>query len=194
MARFSAGHLFLQRNVTISDTYRLQLSALNKALGIPEDFLDSCLLPICEEPKVLVDTEPDYYKRPQRLVPEAFAAWTQMKQAAQDDNIIIFLISAFRDIRYQHDLIAKKLAAGDTIQAILAVNAAPGFSEHHTGRAVDIGTPGCDALVEAFEETVAFHWLKANANNHGFFMSYPRGNELGIDYEPWHWCFCKSEK
>ena len=180
--------------MTSSDSYHLQLIALHKALGIPENFLDTCPLPICEEPPELVDTELDFYELHQKLVAEAFAAWTGMKQAALLDGVTLFLISAFRDIHYQHDLIAKKLAEGRNIQAILSVNAAPGFSEHHTGRAVDIGTPGCDALVEGFEKTDAFQWLKSNGNDHGFFMSYPRGNALGIAYEPWHWCFCRADK
>ncbi len=180
--------------MTISDSYRTQLSVLHKALGIPESFLDSCNLPLCTEPEELIATELDFYNRPQRLSPEAFAAWSEMKGAAQQDGVIIFLISAFRDIQYQHDLIAKKLNEGNSLESILSVNAAPGFSEHHTGRAVDIGTLGCDALVEAFEQTNAFQWLKINGNKHGFFMSYPRDNKFGINYEPWHWCFCRDDK
>ena len=59
---------------------------------------------------------------------------------------------------------------------------------HHTGRAVDIATPGVPPLTEAFERSDAFRWLEKNATNHGFSMSYPRGNALGYVYEPWHWC------
>ena len=71
----------------------------------------------------------------------------------------------------------------------LRVNAAPGYSEHHTGRAVDIGTPGCPPLEEAFEDTAAFAWLSRNAGAAGFRMTYPRGNPQGVIYEPWHWLF-----
>lgn len=112
-----------------------------------------------------------------------------MKVAAAGSGIDIFLISAYRSMQYQHDLLAKKLDAGIPIEEILSVNAAPGFSEHHTGRAVDIGTYGCDALAEEFENTDAFQWLKKSAADFGFTMSYPRDNLFGIIYEPWHWCF-----
>ena len=73
------------------------------------------------------------------------------------------------------------------ITDILEVNTAPGYSEHHTGRAVDIATPGSRPLTEDFESTDAFRWLQAEATGFGFAMTYPRDNPWGIIYEPWHW-------
>lgn len=180
--------------MNIPSQYLARLVSLHKALGIPDDYVHTCTLPLCVEPAELVETERDFYDRPQRLTKEAFNAWTAMKEAAAKDGIELFLISAFRDIDYQHDLIAKKLEEGKTIHEILKVNAAPGFSEHHTGRAIDIGTRGCPALEEKFEETDAFEWLGSHGNKYDFFMSYPRGNSIGIDYEPWHWCFQTPEE
>ncbi|MEX2131231.1 MAG: M15 family metallopeptidase [Pseudohongiellaceae bacterium] len=161
----------------------------HQALGIPETFLSECRMPLCNEPDELADTETDFYDRPQQLTPAARSAWMKMKQAAGTEGVELFLISAFRSLAYQQHLITRKLAAGQSIDVILKVNAAPGFSEHHTGRAIDIGTPGCGALVEEFENTKAFEWLTRRACEFKFALSYPRGNDLGIDYEPWHWCF-----
>ena len=141
----------------------------------------------------MVDTELDFYQRPQRLTPAAFAAWSSMREAATAQRVSLFLISAFRGYQYQHDLIATKLQKGLGIEEILRVNAAPGHSEHHTGRAVDLGTLGCDALCEEFENTKAFQWLETHAAGFGFSLSYPRDNPYGIDYEPWHWCFKGAE-
>ncbi len=169
-----------------------RVAAIHRELGIGSDYMANCKLPLYPEPAQLVDTEPDYYGRPQRLTPEAFAAWQDMKQRAAAEHITLHLISAFRDLEYQQGLIARKLAAGQPLAEILRVNAAPGFSEHHTGRAIDVGTLGCEALVEEFENTVAYQWLEANAAAHGFDLSFPRGNPYGIDYEPWHWCFKNS--
>ena len=81
----------------------------------------------------LVETEPDYYGRPQRLTQKTFDAWSKMKESAAKDNVVFFMVSAFRDPQYQHDLIARKIEQGISLQEILRVNAAPGFSEHHTG-------------------------------------------------------------
>lgn len=162
---------------------------LHQMLGIPEEYSSSCNLPFCEEPSQLVATEPDFYDRPQQLTPESYAAWAAMKIAAANSQVDIFLISAFRSTQYQADLLAKKLDSGAAIEDVLTVNAAPGFSEHHTGRAVDIGTYGCAALVEDFDKTKAFQWLEQNSHKFGFTMSYPKDNAFGIVYEPWHWCF-----
>jgi len=166
-----------------------RVAVIHRELGIDPGYMASCKLPLYPEPQELVATEPDYYGRPQRLTGEAFAGWQAMKQQAAADGVTLHLISAFRDLYYQRELIARKLAAGQSLAHILRVNAAPGYSEHHTGRAIDIGTTGCDALVEEFENTQAFQWLEGNAGGHGFYMSFPRDNPFGIDYEPWHWCF-----
>lgn len=112
-----------------------------------------------------------------------------MKQSAASAGVEIFLVSAYRSLAYQQELIANKLVKGQIIEEILKVNAAPGFSEHHTGRAVDIGTSTCAVLEAEFETTPAFEWLVLNAGKYAFTMSYARENSLGINYEPWHWCF-----
>ncbi len=169
------------------------LTRLQQALGIPADYAANCSLPLCVEPAELVDTELDFYQRPQRLTPAAFSAWSAMRAAATAEGVSLFLISAFRGYQYQHDLIAAKMEKGQAIEEILRVNAAPGHSEHHSGRAVDLGTLGCDALVEEFENTKAYQWLVDNAGSFGFRLSYPRGNPYGIAFEPWHWCFSPEQ-
>ena len=73
------------------------------------------------------------------------------------------------------------------IEDILKVSAAPGYSEHHSGRALDITTPGYDVLEEVFEASPAFRWLEKNASHYRFRLSYPRDNPHGVVYEPWHW-------
>jgi D-alanyl-D-alanine carboxypeptidase len=137
----------------------------------------------------LVSIGLDIHGREQRLSAPAAEAWHAMAKAAQSDEVILLLVSAFRSLDYQKALIQRKLDAGQTIESILQVNAAPGLSEHHTGRAVDLTTFGCEPLTEAFERTQAFEWLVRNASAFGFQMTYPRNNTSGIIYEPWHWAF-----
>jgi zinc D-Ala-D-Ala carboxypeptidase len=69
------------------------------------------------------------------------------------------------------------------------VNAAPGYSEHHAGRAIDVATPSSRPLEQEFESTDAFRWLAAHADAFGFRLSFPRDNRHGIAYEPWHYCY-----
>ena len=112
-----------------------------------------------------------------------------MQRAAAGTQIQLIPISGFRSIARQRQIILDKLAAGRAIADILRLIAAPGYSEHHTGRALDIGTPGFVTLEEDFATTPAFRWLQAHAQSFGFRLSYPRDNSFGIGYEPWHWCF-----
>ena len=171
------------------DPLQQRLRQLHDALGIDPDYPQRCAMPLCPEPQELADSGPDMFDRPQRLTPEALAAWRRMQSLAAASGIELLLVSAFRSWQYQHDLIARKLEKGQQINDILLVNAAPGFSEHHSGRAIDIATPGCEVLTEAFENTPAYQWLEQNAADFGFHLSFPRDNDLGIAYEPWHWCF-----
>lgn len=123
------------------------------------------------------------------LIPPAARAWRELRDAARAEGIEIYIVSAFRTIERQVELIERKLAAGQALDEILTVVAPPGFSEHHTARAVDVGSPGALPLDEDFDRTPAFHWLRERAVDHGFVLSYPEGNSAGYCYEPWHWCW-----
>jgi D-alanyl-D-alanine carboxypeptidase len=162
-------------------------SELFADLGIPIDYGRNPIRPGYAEAEELEDVEPNILGRMQKLAPETARAWRQMKEAALADGVELLLVSGFRSIRYQVDLIRNKLAAGHPIGEILKVNAAPGFSEHHTGRAVDIATRGTRPLTEAFETSAAFQWLTENAATYRFGMPYGRDNAFGFSYEPWHW-------
>jgi zinc D-Ala-D-Ala carboxypeptidase len=137
----------------------------------------------------LVSVGLDIHGREQRLTPEAAKAWSEMKTAAEKDGEILQLVSAFRSVDYQKQIIQRKLAAGQSWEQILRVSALPGFSEHHTGRTIDLTTPGSKELEEEFENTPAFRWLTKRAGEFEFTMTYPRGNSFGVAYEPWHWTF-----
>ncbi len=172
----------------ITADYLQRLRQLHQTLGIPSDYASTTGLGLYEEAVTLVETEPDVHGRVLRLTPAALAAWQAMKQTAAADDVVLHLVSAFRSVDYQAQLIRRKLETGRSLEQILLVNAAPGYSEHHTGRAIDIGTPGCADLEEAFEDTPAFAWLMSRGAAFGFTLSYPRDNHTGICYEPWHWC------
>ena len=124
-----------------------------------------------------------------RLAPAAAAAWWRMHAAAARDGVELLALSGFRSVQRQTAIVRAKLAAGKTIAEILRFVAAPGCSEHHTGRALDIGSPEELELEAKFERTAAFRWLRRRAGEFGFHLSYPRGNRHGFGYEPWHWCW-----
>lgn len=171
------------------DDYQQRVAAIHRALGIPADYAARTGLALQREPDPasLVEVAPGRTERRHWLEPRAAARWAALEAAAEHDGVRLVVVSAWRSLEYQQQLIERKLARGRAIEEILAVNAAPGYSEHHTGRAVDLGIPGAPPLTQAFALTRAFAWLRANAHRWGFRMSYPRDNPHGIEYEPWHW-------
>ena len=156
-------------------------------LGITTSYAADRGLPLCEEPAEVVLVGLDIFGRARHLEPTAARKWGEMRDAARADGLDLLLVSAFRSVDYQRAIFDRKLSQGVPIEEILRINAAPGFSEHHTGRAVDIATRGCPPLTEAFDATEAFVWLTKHAGRFNFVLSYPRDNPFGIVYEPWHW-------
>lgn len=161
-------------------------------LGIDADaYAGRTGLALVAEPDWLTLAGSDRFRRPLWLHIDAALAWQHLRAAALRDDVVLDAISGYRSHDYQLGIFERKLARGQGVDEILAVNAAPGYSEHHSGRALDIGTPGEPPAEESFEQTLAFDWLTANAHAHGFTMSYPRDNPHGIVYEPWHWYFVR---
>jgi D-alanyl-D-alanine carboxypeptidase len=159
------------------------------ALGLDGSYAERSGLPLVAEPDRLEFAGFDRYRRPLWLFAPAARGWKTMHAAALRDGVVLEAISGYRSHDYQLGIFERKLARGQTVDEILTVNAAPGYSEHHSGRALDIATPDEPPAEESFERTRAFAWLRDNAGGYGFVMSYPRDNPHGIVYEPWHWAF-----
>ncbi|MFS8891733.1 D-alanyl-D-alanine carboxypeptidase family protein [Synechococcus sp. R55.2] len=133
-----------------------------------------------------------YHGREVRLRQAAAESYLRMSEAAQAAGIRLVPISGFRSIADQEFLffqLAQSRALRPEERA--AVSAPPGYSEHHTGYAIDLGDAGFPQwdTQEAFETTPAFQWLQSNAARFGFELSFPRDNPQGVSYEPWHWRF-----
>lgn len=143
------------------------------------------------DPTELVSVAINVDGRAYQLIGVAAAAFCQMQDAARQDGVQLMVQSAYRSVARQIELIQHKLNGGIPIDEILTLIAPPGYSEHHTGRAVDIASPSHPTLDESFADTPEYAWLFANAGTFGFTLSYPRGNTSGYAFEPWHWCWCK---
>ena len=126
------------------------------------------------------------------MQPEAADRFEAMVAAAAAASIDLIPISGFRTLEDQQYLFFEiKAERGQTASTRAEVSAPPGYSEHHTGYAIDIGDanrPETDLSVD-FENTAAFRWLADNAPRYNFELSFPEGNEQGVQYEPWHWRF-----
>jgi len=160
--------------------------------GIKKNSLEERGLHRYKEPLNLEIIQTDNNGKNHYLNPEAAHAWREMKSSALIDGIELIIVSAFRSIDYQAEIIRKKLDKGLSIEEILKVSAAPGYSEHHTGRAIDITSPNSPILEEYFEFTPAFEWLNKNADKFNYYLSFGKNNSQGYLYEPWHWCYVKK--
>ena len=135
----------------------------------------------------LVDVSPG-----QALHRDAASALLAMQRAAAADGVSLSVLSAFRPTAVQKELFFDvKSERNQSALQRSRVSAPPGFSEHSTGYAVDLGdgrAPQAN-LSDNFAGTAAFRWLQANGARYHFILSFPADNPQGVNYEPWHWRF-----
>lgn len=164
-----------------------QIVGLHRELDIPANYGVKHRLRTVPEAAQRVSVGLDIFNRDTELTRKAADAWSTMRAAARRHDIELQLVSGFRDLHYQVELIRKKLASGQPMERILKVTAAPGYSEHHSAEAIDLTAPGITPLSQEFSMSRAYEWLKSQARLYGFRESYPNHNRHGIDWEPWHW-------
>lgn len=131
----------------------------------------------------------EQYQRFEFLAPQAARALMDLIYSARHDGVWIVPASAFRSFERQEKLFQDQIERKGSIEEAAKVSAPPGYSEHHTGLAVDLVDghfPKKDISLE-FANTDAFKWLTSRAIEFGFEMSFPPGNPQNISYEPWHW-------
>ena len=163
-------------------------SCLN-SLGIPYALVEERNLPMFHDAGELMVIGNSSSGSPYYLTPEAGNAWFRMRDAAESDGVVLTVVSAYRSFQRQYEIVRSKIERGIAPGVVFSVNAPPGYSEHHTGRALDLNTLDCKPLDKSFEKTPAFSWLQKNAKNFGFELSYLPSNPFRFEYEPWHWCY-----
>ncbi|MDA9745986.1 D-alanyl-D-alanine carboxypeptidase family protein [Prochlorococcus sp. AH-736-K20] len=113
----------------------------------------------------------------------------KMREEAKKDGVYLVFLSGYRSVNLQNDIFysLKSIRNQDAAERA-RVSAPPGYSEHSTGFAIDIGdaTQRETDFETDFENTDAFRWLIKNAAKFHFKLSFKKDNKY-IDYEPWHW-------
>nr|WP_223273093.1 M15 family metallopeptidase [Enterococcus sp. OL5] len=134
----------------------------------------------------------------QRIV----SAYEKLADAAKAAGHPLALVSAYRSVAYQeeifnanvHTLMSQGHTKEEAIRITKLTFTEPGYSEHHTGLAVDVVDQDWyqnhtgELLNEGFGDTDGGKWLQAHAREYGFIIRYPKGKHdiTQIDYEPWH--------
>ena len=113
----------------------------------------------------------------------------KMRDDAKKEGVYLVFLSGFRSIDLQKEIFySLKSIRSQVAMERARVSAPPGYSEHSTGFAIDIGDAlnrETDFEVE-FETTSAYKWLERNAAKYHFKLSFDR-KQNSVDYEPWHW-------
>ncbi|MEI6330758.1 MAG: M15 family metallopeptidase [Pseudanabaena sp. ELA645] len=136
------------------------------------------------------------YQRFERLAPDAALALLKLIYTARNDGVWIVPVSGFRNISDQEKLFDAQIQRRGSPEAAAKLSAPPGYSEHHTGYAIDVtdGRFPKQDITYNFATTEAFKWLTIHAKEFGFEMSFPENNSQGVSYEPWHWRFVSSNE
>jgi D-alanyl-D-alanine carboxypeptidase len=114
-------------------------------------------------------------------------ALLKMFARAKQDGITLYSLSAYRSYATQTSIFdrnTQQLGSAVTLK----LTAKPGYSEHQTGLADDLGDGSSCDLAVCFESHPAAKWLLANSWRSGWILRYPLGytDVTGIQTEPWH--------
>ena len=117
---------------------------------------------------------------------------TAMFEAAGKEEVWFWVASGYRSVEEQTVIldraVQENLDAGmeekSAREEALKTIARPGYSEHHTGLAVDLND-----VSDNFEETAAYRWLSEHAAEYGFVQRYEKDKVeiTGIDNESWRY-------
>lgn len=127
---------------------------------------------------------------------EARAAFEEMAAAAALEDFHLVAFSTYRSYEYQVSLYDRYVER-DGVEEADRYSARPGYSEHQTGLAFDIGEANKeqDWASSRFGDTEAGKWIADNAHLYGFIMRYPEGKEpiTGYMHESWHFRYVGEE-
>lgn len=166
-----------------SDTTKGNLLLVNKYYQLKEDYV----------PDNLVSVSNWYCYGTNKITKEAYDAFLNMYQKAEEQNIKLIINSSYRDFKSQ-EATYNNLKNSFGQKKADSQAARPGHSEHETGLAFDIFSPG-NTTTSNFKDSEAYQWLKEHANEYGFIERYPEGKEYltGYNFESWHWRYVGTE-
>ena len=155
---------------------------VNKEYNIPKDY----------KPKELVTPHVIFnlitYDDRTLMRPEAAKALEELFNAAKQQNVILYGVSAYRSYERQYTIFTNNIAKKGK-KYTLRYSAVPGTSEHQTGLSIDVSAKSQGfKLDDNFAASPEGIWLAANAHTYGYIIRYPKGFEdiTGYAFEPWH--------
>ena len=114
-----------------------------------------------------------------------------MAKAALQDSLHLKVRSGYRSPEFQLKLLRRRLDSGQPFRSVMWAVAPPGYSQHHTGRAVDLTSAEEVDLV--FSARKAYRWLRENADRFGFSETFGPDIVHPPASEPWHWYYSSPD-
>ena len=122
---------------------------------------------------------------------KAYKAFKKLQKAMAKEGITILLDSTYRSVARQQE-IWDEFEAEKGLEYAQQYVAVPGYSEHHTGLAIDICIVKKGKIINDNDKMIAqkkiFAKIHEKLADYGFILRYPEGMEdiTGYSYEPWH--------
>ena len=157
------------------------LVLVNKQNKLPDDW----------ESKVKLSEAKNAWNETIKVEKTALKHYWKLSDELKKEGVEIILDSAYRSVKEQQDLwkdFEKKYGI-DYVKKYVAV---PGYSEHHTGLAIDVVIKKDGKLIEENDDMIKEREIFAKVHKklakHGFILRYLEGkdNITGYSYEPWH--------
>ncbi len=169
------------KDVLQTDLEKDNLLIVNKFYYLEEDFI----------PDNLVSIDSKYGRG--EIKEEAYQAFLELYEEASKEDLHPYISSPYRSYNRQNQLYTN-YSNKDGINKADTYSARPGYSEHQTGLAMDLGTSN-NTNINDFENSKEFEWMQKNAHKYGFILRYPKGKEYitGYMYEPWHYRYVGVE-
>ena len=124
---------------------------------------------------------------------QALKKYKELKKDLEKEKVYIELDSIYRSVKEQQNLWdewSKDPEKGpEYVKKYVAV---PGYSEHHTGLAIDICIKKNGKIIADNDKMIAekeiFAKIHKKLADYGFILRYPKGRDgvTGYAYEPWH--------
>lgn len=114
----------------------------------------------------------------------ALNAFKEMSKQAEKEGYAIIINSAYRSYEDQEEITNLYLNTYGQ-EYVNKFVAKPGFSEHQTGLAFDVGSKN----VNIFANSKEYTWMLDNAYKYGFILRFPKKYEEITRFrsEPWHY-------
>ena len=167
--------ILVNKNHKLPDDYESKVNLINVKNNIPKD----------DRTFQLEKVTHDYFVKLREKLLEEY-------------NITIELDSAYRSVARQQEIwdeFVEKYGLNYTEKYV----AKPGYSEHHTGLALDICLVVNGTVIDDNDEMIKqkeiFEKIHKKLSDYGFILRYLQGKEsiTGYNYEPWHFRFVQID-